>query len=127
MVNVYLQAKRDGVAVKRFFKRLLRSHGEEPRKVVTDKLRSYNVAHRKLIPEVILSMSQYANNRAELSHQPTRVRGMRQFKFPKQAQRFLCVHTAVYILFNLTRRWLRLNIFEISGLVGSLKWSRVVA
>jgi len=42
----------------------------EPRKIVTDKLRSYGVAHRKLIPETIHDTSQYANNRAELSHQP---------------------------------------------------------
>jgi putative transposase len=34
VVDVYLQAKR-------FFKRLLRGHGDEPRKIVTDKLRSY--------------------------------------------------------------------------------------
>ncbi len=40
VVDVYLQAKRDGAAVKRFFKRLLRSYGGEPRKIVTDKLRS---------------------------------------------------------------------------------------
>jgi putative transposase len=37
-VDVFLQAKRDGAAAKRFFKRLLRSHGDEPRKIVTDKL-----------------------------------------------------------------------------------------
>ena len=47
VVDVYLQAKRDDVAAKRFFKRLLRSHGGEPRKIVTDKLRSYGVAHRE--------------------------------------------------------------------------------
>lgn len=55
VVDVYLQAKRDGAAVKRFFKRLLKSNGNEPRRVVTDKLRSYGVAHRKLIPETIYS------------------------------------------------------------------------
>lgn len=55
VVDVYLQAKRDGAAVKRFFKRLLKSNGNEPRRVVTDKLRSYGVAHRKLIPETIHS------------------------------------------------------------------------
>ena len=47
VVDVYLQAKRDGAAAKRFFKRLLRSHGAEPRKIVTDKLRSYSVAHEE--------------------------------------------------------------------------------
>jgi putative transposase len=74
VVDVYLQAKRDGVAAKRFFKRLLRSHGEEPRNIVTDKLRSYGVAHRELIPETIHSTQQYENNRAEQSHEATRVR-----------------------------------------------------
>ena len=105
VVDVFLQARRDGKAAKRFFKRLLRSHGEEPRKIVTDKLRSYGVAHRELIPDVIHDTSRYANNRAELSHQPTRVRerGMRRFKTHRQAQRFLNIHAAVYNLFNLGR------------------------
>ncbi len=105
VVDVFLQVRRDGKAAKRFFKRLLRSHGGEPRKIVTDKLRSYGVAHRELIPDAIHDTSQYANNRAELSHQPTRVRerGMRRFKSAGQAQRFLGVHAAVYNLFNLGR------------------------
>lgn len=72
---------------------------------MTDKLRSYGVAHRELIPESIHDTSQYAYNRAELSHQPTRVRerGMRRFKSTQQAQRFLSAHAAVYNLFNLGR------------------------
>ena len=69
VVDGYIQAKRDGVAAKRFFRRLLRSHGSEPRKIVTDKLRSYGVAHRELMPEVIHSTDRYENNRAEQSHE----------------------------------------------------------
>lgn len=65
VVDVYLQAKRDGAAAKRFFRRLLRSYGTEPRKIVTDELRGYPVAHRELMPEVIHSTEQYENNRAE--------------------------------------------------------------
>ena len=105
VVDVLVQARRDGKAAKRFFGRLLKRHGDEPRQVVTDKLRSYGVAHRELIPEAMHDTSQYANNRAELSHQPTRVRerGMRRFKLRRQAQRFLDVHSAVYNLFNLGR------------------------
>ena len=62
--------------------RLLRKHRDEPRKIVTDKLRNYNVAHGEPIPETIHDTTQYANNRAELSHELTRVRerGMRRFK-----------------------------------------------
>ena len=81
---------------RRFFKRLLRAHGSEPRKIVTDKLRSYGVAHRELIPDTIHSTQQYENNRAEQSHEATRVRerGMRKFKSLRQAQRFLGAHAA---------------------------------
>ncbi len=105
IVDVFLQSRRDGKAAKRFFRRLLKTHRNEPRKIVTDKLRSYGVAHRELIPETIHDTSRYANNRAELSHQPTRVRerGMRRFKSMQQAQRFLTVHAAVYNLFILGR------------------------
>ena len=67
-----MQSRRDGAAAKRFFKRLLRGQGEEPRQIVTDKLRSYGVAQRALLPETLHNTAQYANNRAELSHQPTR-------------------------------------------------------
>jgi len=105
VVDVFLQRRRDGKAAKRFFKRLLRTGGSEPRRVVTDKLRSYGVAHRELIPDTIHDTSQYANNRAELSHQPTRVRerGMRRFKSTDQAQRFLSTNATVHNLFNLGR------------------------
>ena len=105
VVDVFLQARRDGRTATRFFKRLLKAHGGEPRKIVTDKLRSYGVAHRELIPDTIHDTSQYANNRAELSHQSTRVRerGMRRFKSPMQAQRFLSIHATVHNLFNLGR------------------------
>ena len=42
--------------------------GDELRKIITNKLRSYNVAHRRLIPEASHDISQYAYNRAEFSH-----------------------------------------------------------
>jgi putative transposase len=105
VVDVFLQTRRDGRAAKRFFKRLLRITGSGPRKIVTDKLGSYGVAQQELLPDAIHDTSRYANNRAELSHQPTRVRerGMRRFNSPRQTQRFLDVHSAVHNLFNLGR------------------------
>jgi putative transposase len=129
VVDVYLQAKRDGVAAKRFFKRLLRSHGSEPRKIVTDKLRSYGVTHRELIPEVINSTQQYENNRAEQSHEATRVRerGMRWFKSVRQAQRFLGVHAAVSNLFNLGRHLIRAEHYRNLRVSAFAERSRAVA
>jgi putative transposase len=129
VVDVYLQAKRDGVAAKRFFKRLLRSNGGEPRKIVTDKLRSYAVAHRELIPESIHVTDQYANNRAEQSHEATRVRerGMRRFKSVIQAQRFLGAHAAVYNLFNLGRHLTGAEHYRNLREGAFAEWGRAVA
>jgi putative transposase len=76
VVDVLLQRRRDGAAAKRFFARLLKSSGGIPRKVVTDKLRSYNVAHRELMSDVLHDTSQYANNRAELLPPWMEVRGV---------------------------------------------------
>ena len=129
VVDVYLQAKRDGAAAKRFFKRLLRSHGGEPRKIITDKLRSYGVAHRELIPDTIHSTEQYENNRAKQFHEATIVkeRGMRKFKSTRPPQQFLGAYAAVSNLFNLSRQPVRAERYR--NLRGSAfaKWSRAVA
>ena len=129
VVDVYLQARRDGAAAKRFFRRLLRSHGAEPRKTVTDKLRSYGVAHRELVPETIHSTQQYENNRAEQSHESTRVRerGMRRFKSMRQAQRFVTAHAAVSNLFNLGRHLVRAQHYRDLRISAFSVWSRAVA
>ena len=134
MVDVYLQEKRDGAAAKRFLKRLLRSHYSEPRKIVTDKLRSYGVAHRELVPDVIHSTELYENNRAEQSHEPTRVRerGMRgpasrKFKSVRQAQRFLGAHAAVSNLFNLGRHKVGAQHYRNLRISAFTDWARAVA
>ena len=129
VVEVFLQKRRDGKAARRFFKKLLRKHGGEPRKIVTDKSRSYGVAHRELIPETIHDTTQYANNRCELSHEPTRVRerGMRKFKSMHQAQRFLGAHAAVYNLFNLGRHLVSAEIYRQFRMRAFAPWERAVA
>ena len=129
IVDVFLQRRRDAKAAKRFFKRLLKTHRNEPRKIVTDKLRSYGVAHRELIPDTIHDTSQYANNRAELSHQPTRVRErvMRRFKSLQQAQRFLTVHAAVYNLFNLGRHLVSAKNYRFFRLRAFASWKYAAA
>jgi hypothetical protein len=62
-----------------------------PRVPVTDRLASYQVAHREVFPSVTHRRAKYLNNRAENSHQPTRIRErvMKRFASPGQAQRFL--------------------------------------
>ncbi len=129
VVDVYLQTRRDGATAKRFFKRLLRSHGGEPRKIVTDKLRSYGVAHREMMPDVIHDTTQYANNRAEQSHEATRVRerGMRKFKSAGQARQFLTAHAAIQNLFNLGRHLVGAGHYRSLRVSAFSEWSRAVA
>ena len=105
VIDILVQPRRDQKAAERFFRKLLKGQGAEPRRLVTDKLRSYGAAHRTTMPSVVHDTRQYANNRAEVSHQPTRQRErqMRRFKSPGQAQRFLSVHGVVQNLFRVGR------------------------
>jgi putative transposase len=71
--------------------------------MITDKLASYALAKRAVMPGVEHRQHRGLNNRAENSHQPTRRREriMKRFKSARQAQRFLSVHDQ---LGNLIRR-----------------------
>jgi putative transposase len=109
VLDILVQRRRDARAAGTFFRKLLKGQGAEPRRLVTDKLGSYGVAHRVVMSSVVHDTTQYANNRAELSHQPTRQRErqMRRFKSGAQAQRFLMVHGMVENLFRVGRHLLR--------------------
>ena len=96
---------------------------------MTDKLRSYGVAHRELLAGTIHVSDPYANNRAELSHQRTRVRkrGMRGFSSPQQAQRFLSVHAVFYSLFNLQRHLVSAAFYRTRRVRAFESWNNAVA
>ena len=97
--------RRDARAARRFFRRLLNSQRQEPVRLVTDTLGSYRVAHRDVRPLVTHDTTRYANNRAEVSHQPTRQRErqMRGFTSSAHAQCFLHVHGIIHNLFRVGR------------------------
>ena len=94
VLDILVQERRDARAAKRFFRRLLKGLEYVPRVIVTDKLRSYGVAKRRLLPHVEHRQSRYLNNRDENSHRPTRSRErqMQRFESPEQAQTFLSAH-----------------------------------
>ena len=129
VVDVYVQSRRNGEAAKQFFKRLLRGSGGEPRTIVTDKLASYRVAQRELMPTAHHNTAKYANNRVEQSHELTRFRerGMRRFKLPSQAQLFLTNHAAVSNLFNLGRHLTSASHYRRSRTAAFATWRAVVA
>ena len=123
VLDILVQDRRNATAAKRFFKRLLRGLQYKPRRLVTDGLRSYGVAHREMLPEVRHRKSRYLNNRAENSHRPTRrrERQMQRFKSSSQAQQFLSAHSMIYGHFRPRRHLMpaadyqraRANIFKV--------------
>ena len=80
-----------------------------PRRIVTDKLRSYSAARKEVLPDAIHDSNKWQNNRAELSRQPTRQRErqMRRFKSAGQAQRFLSAHNPINNLFHVGRHHMK--------------------
>jgi len=91
ILDILVQSRRNTKAATKFFKKLLKGLEYVPRVIITDKLRSYGAAKKELLPGVEHRQHKRLNNRAENSHQPTRVREkvMRRFKSQGQAQRFL--------------------------------------
>ena len=84
-------------------------------------------AHRTVMPSVVHSTRQYANNRAEGSHQPTRQRErqMRRFKSAAHAQRFLSVHGLVLNLFRVGRHLLRSAHHRVLRMRAFAEWDAV--
>ena len=65
VLDVLVQPRRNALAAKRFFRRLLKGLQYVPRVIVTDKLASYEVAHREVMPSV-------ATPAIDVSEQPGR-------------------------------------------------------
>ena len=101
VLDVLVQSRRDRHAAKRLMRNLLKKHGRTPRVLITDKLKSYAAANRDSGLNVEHRQHKGLNNRAENSHQPTRVREkvMRRLKSARHLQRFTSVHDQVANLF----------------------------
>jgi putative transposase len=114
VLDILVQPRRDAKAAKRFFRPLLKGLQYVPRVIVTDKLRSYDMAHRQLLPKVEHRQSRYLNNRAENSHRPTRrrERQTQRFKSPEQAQDFLFAHAFIHGHFHPRRHLLTANSYR---------------
>ena len=75
VLDILVQPRRNRHAAVRFFRKLLKNQRHVPRRLITDKLRSYSAACRAVMPSVFHCTDQYANNRAEVSHQEVKVAG----------------------------------------------------
>ena len=105
VLDILVQSKRNKRAAKKFFRKLLKGSCYVPRVIITDKLRSYGAAKAAVLPSVEHHQQKYQNNRAENSHQPTRLREcvMRRFKSAGHAQRFLSAFGIISLHFRVGR------------------------
>ena len=102
VLDILVQPRRNKKAAKKFFRRLLKGMRYVPRRIITDKLRSYEAAKAEVMPSVEHHRDKGLNNRAESSHQPARERErrMRGFKSPGHAQRFLSTFGVITSFFR---------------------------
>ena len=89
VLEILVQRRRDKRAAVKLMRKLLRKQGFAPKKVTTDKLRSYGAAFRHLGLSCHHEQGLRQNNRAENSHQVVRrrERKMQRFKSARSAQR----------------------------------------
>src|SRR6266478_7831277 len=111
VLDILVQSRRDKKAAKKFFRKLLKGLRYVPRVIITDKLKSYHAAKQEIMPSVEHRQNKYQNNRAENSHQQTRLREkvMRRFKSAGHAQRFLSVFGIITSFFRVGRHLYRAN------------------
>ena len=109
LIDILVHPRRAARAARRFFRRLLNRQRQEPVRLVTDTLGSDRVAPRDVLPLVTHDTTRYANNRAEVSHQPTRQRErqLRGVTSSAHAQCFLHGHGIIQHLCRVGRHRLR--------------------
>ena len=66
VLDILVQSRRNAKAAKRLLRKLLKKQGVAPRVMITDKLASYGVAKREIMPSVEHRQHKGLNNRASL-------------------------------------------------------------
>ena len=129
VLDVLVQRRCGTRAALRLMRKLLKKQGFAPRLLVTDKLRSYASAFRRLRLSCPHEQGLRKNNRAENSHQAVRRREhkMQRFKSARSAQRFLSMHAAVHNTLNLQRHLISRSTLRIFRAEATAQWQDAVA
>lgn len=129
VLDEIVQNRRNTKAAKRLLTRLLKKQGVAPKRMVTDKLRSYGAARRQVMPTVEHRSHKGLNNQAENSHVPLRKRErtMQGFRSPGSLQRFVSVFSALRNLFVPPRSKRSAPATRIHRLQAIAEWKAVTA
>ena len=129
VLDMLVQRRRDSRAALRLMRKPLKKQGFVPKLLVTDKLRSYASAFRRLRLTCAHEQGLRQNNRAENSHQAVRrrERKMQRFKSARSAQSFLSMHAAVHNTYNLQRHLVSRSTLRIFRAEAANEWRNAVA
>jgi len=120
--------RRDKKAALKLLKKLIRRYGE-PEYIVTDKLKSYGAAFRKLGLTGHECEGRWINNRVENSHQPLRrrERAMQRFRLIRSLQKFAAVHGSVHNHFNKERHLYSRQNYKENRTAALAEWQQLCA
>jgi transposase-like protein len=129
VLDMLVQRRRDTRATLRLMRKLLKKQSFVPKLLVTDKLRSYASAFRRLRLTCPHEQGLKRNNRTENSYQPVRLRErkMQRFKSARSAQRFLSMHAAVHNTFNVQRHLVWRSTLRTFRTEAASEWRNAVA
>jgi putative transposase len=101
VLDEIIQSRRNTKAAKRLLTRLLQKQGMKPKRIITDKLRSYGAAREQIMPNVEHRSHKGLNNRVENSHVflRKRERMIQRFRSAGALQRFISILSAARNLF----------------------------
>ena len=129
VLDMLVQRRRDSRAALRLMRKLLKKQGFASKLLITDKLRSYAAAFRRLRLTCPHEQGLRMNNRAENSHQVVRRREhkMQRFKSARSTQLFLSMHGAVHNTFNPQRHLVSRSTLRIFRAEAADQWRNAVA
>lgn len=128
--DVFIQKRRNKAAAQKLLRKLLKSQGATPERIVTDGLASYKAAMR--IPgckDRHRPGRMRDNNRIDNSHLPVRrrERKMQRFKSQGQAQRCVSTRSAIYHTFNTQRHLVSRNTLRAFRSAAMAEWNAASA
>ena len=128
VLEAYVTKRRDRQAALKFLRKAMKRFGK-PKAIVTDRLRSYRAAFKKLGIEGDQEVGRWLNNRAENSHLPLRrrERAMLRFRQMRSLQKFATVHSSVHNHFNLDRHLNPRDRFKENRQAALAEWRQLAA
>ena len=128
VLESYVTKTRDKLAALTFLRKAMKRYGS-PKKIITDRLRSYRAAMKNIGNADRHAIGRHLNNRAENSHLPfrRRERAMARFRRMSNLQKFASTHASFYNHFNLDRHINRRQTFKSQRTSALREWRELLA